>query len=387
MRTLATFIALIALAGCESQKEAKAPAKAPDPTTVAASSRPGEVHLPADSPKLNQIKVQAVVEQDVPVDVVEAPGQLEVNPNRISRVVTPLAGRVINVFVRLGDSVKEGQPVVTIESPDADAAISSYLQADSALGQMKANQIKAQADFDRTRDLLEHQAVAKKELLNADNALTQAKAQVDQAAAAREQSLRRLEILGLKPGEFGQKVTLRAPVSGKVLELNTVPGEFRNDTNAPLLTIADLSTVWVASDVPETSIRFIRQGEPLELELAAYPGELFHARVTRIADTVDPATRTIKVRAELQNRDGRLRPDMFGRIRHVESNRRLPVVPTAAVLQTAGSSAVYVAKDAGTFLLTPVQLGNRTDSMVGVLSGLSPGDRVVTDGVMLLQNN
>jgi membrane fusion protein, heavy metal efflux system len=367
------------LGGCSRQE-----ASAPPP---AATVHPGEIVFPPDSPKLKLIKVDTVAEIAIPVDEVDAPGKIEVNPNRVSRVVTPVAGRIIQVFVKLGDAVKEGQPVATIESPDADVAISAFLQADSALGQLRANVLKATNDLDRNRELLEHQAVAKKEVLNAENVLTQAKSQVDQAAATREQTLRRLALLGLTPGEFGQKIVLHAPVSGKVLELGIVPGEFRNDTNQPLLTVADLSTVWIASDVPETAIRFIKVGESLDIELNAYPGEHLRANVRRIADSVDPTTRTIKVRAELQNPNGRLLPEMYGRTRHVEGTRLLPAVPASAVLQGQSGAAVFVEAAPGRFVQTSVTTGNRTGDLLGITAGLKPGDRIVTDGVMLLKGN
>ena len=224
-------------------------------------------------------------------------------------------------------------------------------------------------------------------MLNAENLLAQAKSQVDQGAATREQTLRRLALLGLKPGEFGQKIVLHAPVSGKVLELAIVPGEFRNDTNQPLLTISDLSTVWIASDVPETAIRFIRVGESLDIELNAYPGEHFRANVRRIADSVDPTTRTIKVRAELQNPNGRLLPEMYGRTRHSHGSLPLPAVPASAVLQSQSGAAVYVEAAPGRFMLTSVTTGNRAGDLLGIPAGLKIGDRIVTDGVMLLKGN
>ena len=173
--------------------------------------------------------------------------------------------------------------------------------------------------------------MAKKDLLNAQTMSTQANAAIEQAEAALQQSQRGLEILGLKPGAFGQHVEVKAPVSGKVLEMTIVPGEYRNDTSSPVLTIADLSTVWVTSDVPESSIRMVRKGERVDIELAAYPGEVFHGRVAQIADTVDPETRTIKVRAEVQNLDGRLRPEMFARIRMISGTQQRPVIPVTAV--------------------------------------------------------
>jgi cobalt-zinc-cadmium efflux system membrane fusion protein len=239
---------------------------------------------------------------------------------------------------------------------------------------------------DRVKDLREHKAIAEKEVLNAQNALDQARATLDQNEANAKQALRRLEILGLQPGQFGQKLTVRAPLSGKVLEITAVPGEFRNDTSAGVITIADLHTVWVSSDVPETDIRFIQPGERLDIELSAYPGEKFHGRVTRIADSVDPETRTIKVRAELDNSQGRLRPEMFGRIRHVESTERIPVVPDGAVIQGDNRNTVYKEAAPGTFVPVRVEVGNKVGDLVGIVRGLKAGDRVVTDGAMLLRN-
>src|SRR5581483_2065110 len=126
--------------------------------------------------------------------------------------------------------------------------------------------------YDRANDLFGHNAVAKKDVLTAENALAQSKAAVEQAQAAIDQAERRLVILGLKPGAFGQKVTVPAPISGKVLEMAVASGEYRNDTNAAVMTIADLSTVWVSSDVPESQIRFIDVGERIDVTLAAFPG-------------------------------------------------------------------------------------------------------------------
>ena len=373
------FPVLAWLTGCGQQ-----PASAPsDPTRPAAQQ--GHVVLPPDSPKLSEIRVEAVRASEIPLDEVDAPGKIEVNPNRLAHVLLPLTGRIATVQVKLGDAVNEGQTLLTIESSDADAAESGYLQAGAAVHQAKANLIKAQADNERMNDLFQHNAVARKEVLTTDNALAQARASVEQAEAVRTQALRRLEILGLQPGRFGQKVVVRAPLAGKVLELTVAPGEYRNDPNASLMTIADLRTLWVASDVPESAIRLIRPGERVDIELAAYPGETFYGRVMRLADTVDPQTRTVKVRAELNNSGGRFRPEMFGRMRHVESTRRAPVIPSGAVIQGDGYNFVFVEQSRGVFQQTPVKVGRPVGDLLPVLEGLKPGDRVVVDGAMLLK--
>jgi cobalt-zinc-cadmium efflux system membrane fusion protein len=380
----ALFLATLALSGCGA-KEERASANTNVTPNGLVREADGTIVLPADSPKLQQIHMEAVKQGQVPVGEVVSPGKIEVNPNRVSRVVLPVAGRVSSVLVKLGDAVERGQPVLTLESPDADAAHSAYLQAMAAIVQSKSALGKAQADLERSSDLFAHNAAAKKDVLAAEAAVVQSKAALDQAQATREQTERRLTLLGLKPGEFGQKITVAAPMSGKVLEILVAQGEYRNDTSAPLITIADLGTVWVASDVPETAIRFIRAGEHVDITLAAFPGETFHGRVMRIADTVDPQTRTIKVRAEMDNPQGRFRPEMFGSIRHTEGMRSMPVVPVAAIVQGEGHSSVFVEQAPGRFRQTEVALDQRTGDTVAVASGLKAGDRVVVDGAMLLR--
>jgi cobalt-zinc-cadmium efflux system membrane fusion protein len=119
--------------------------------------------------------------------------------------------------------------------------------------------------------------------------------------------------------------------------------------------------------------------------LTAYPGETFHGRVTRIADTVDPQTRTIKVRAEMENSRGKLRPEMYGTIRHTDSMKTLPVVPVGAVLQGDGKTSVWVETARGHFQTVDVKTGERTGEMLPVTSGLKTGARIVVDGAMLLR--
>ncbi|HEX3704159.1 MAG TPA: efflux RND transporter periplasmic adaptor subunit [Vicinamibacterales bacterium] len=356
----------------------------PAAAAQAVSPEPGAVVIPLTSPMLTQIKRDMVRTAELPTDEVVAPGKIEANPSRVSKVVLPVTGRVTRVLVKVGDAVRKDQPLLTIQSPDADAAMSAYVSSQAAVAQAQAALGKAESDRDRAADLFEHDAVAKKDVLSADSAWEQAKASVEQAKAARDQGLRRLTVLGLTPGT-DQEVVLRSPLAGKVLELSVVPGEFRNDANASLMTIADLSTIWVTSQVPESAIRFVRDGERVEISLVAYPGETFEGRVSRIADTVDPQTRTIKVQAEMDNRAGRFRPEMYGSIHHIESTAKIPVVPSAALVQDGNRTVVFVEQPAGHFVERAVQVGQPAGDLVRVTSGVKAGDSVVVDGAMLLK--
>jgi cobalt-zinc-cadmium efflux system membrane fusion protein len=172
-----------------------------------------------------------------------------------------------------------------------------------------------------------------------------------------------------------------------VLEVAVTSGEYRTDTNGPVMTIADLTTVLVSSDVAERDIRLVQVGEGVSVELVAYPGQAFEGRVTRISDTVDARTRTVQVQADIANRQGRLRPEMYGRIRHSHVARPVPVVPQQALIQSAGGPFVFVERTLGSFERVAVVPGGTSGGTVAILEGLRAGDRVVVDGAMLLQTH
>ena len=380
----AVLLGSVLLAGCgESGRVAAAPAVG---KAAPQSSAPGgRIILPAGSPKLDRIRVAPVAMGRFVLAEVTAPGEVEMNPSHVSRVLMPVTGRIREVRVHLGDSVTEGQPVVAIESPDAAAALAAQTQAQAQIRQAKSALLKSDRDLARLRELNEHGAVALKEVQSAENEAVQGQANLDEAQAGADAAAQRLKTLGLEPGQLASVVFARAPISGKVMEIAVAPGEYRNDTSASLMTIADLRTVWMSALVPETKIRYIEVGEAVYAEFSAYPGEVFRARVMRIADTVDPQTRTIKVDAEIPNTAGRLRPAMFGQIHHVHDPVPEPAVPVSAVVQTGGRSVVYVEESPGVFRERTITTGERQDGLVPAMSGLAAGERIVVDGVMLLR--
>ena len=359
-------------------------ASAPPPSAgIAGATEAGLITIPSGAA---QIQTAAVEAADVPLDEIVAPARVGIDPNRVSRVLLPLSGRITEVMVKLGDRLERGQIVVTVESPDADAAVGTARAADAAELQAAAALTKADADAARVKDLLEHGAAAQKDLLAAANDRATAVAAMETARTAREQAYRRLALLGLRPGEFGQRVIVRAPIGGTVLEVSVAPGEYRNDTTAPLMTVADLSRVWVSAEVAESAVGSIRVGDSVGITLVAFPGQELDARVTRIADVVDPQTRTVKVSVELANPTGRLRPDMFGSLRHAGAARRVPVVPLAAVVREYGRSVVFVEQGPGRFARREVELGARAGTRVAVLRGVAVGEPVVVDGAVLLKD-
>jgi membrane fusion protein, heavy metal efflux system len=375
-----------------------------DPQPSVAEERPGAaasvstqsqamplVVVPPDSPRFKQLRIETVREQLFPTDEVTAPAKVMINPNRISRVLPPVQGRVLAVFVKLGDTVADGQPLVNLNSPDADAAISTYLQADATLRQAKVTVVKTETDLERSRKLLQYQAISEKDVLAAQNDVATARAALETAEAARAQALRKLTLLGLSPTDLQQPFVVRAPIAGVVTDISVTPGDYRAavssaaDVTTPLMSIADLSTVWVSSDVPEPFMRLIHIGEAVEITFVAYPGEMFTGRVARVGTALDPQTRTLKVLVDLANPARRFVPEMFGSMRHAGPTRRFPVVPAAAIVQEYGRSQVFVERGPGQFERRVVTTGVRTPELVAIASGLDANSRIIVDGAILLR--
>lgn len=345
----------------------------------------GEVVMDPAAPELKQMSIEPVRAIPVAVDEVTATARIQANPHNVGHAVVPVPGRVVSLMVKLGDTVSKGQPVVSIESTAVAEAESGFAQAQSAVRQAEIAYTKAEADHTRLADLYEHQAVAQKEVLAAQTTAGLMKASVEQARSGLDQARRRMELLGLRPGQFQQRVVVNAPISGKVMEVSVVEGEFRNEINTPLVTITDLSRVWVTTEVPESKIRLFRVGGIAKLELIAYPNEVFNAKVTRIADSVDRETRTVQVNAELENPGGKLRPDMFGSLRYSAGDAPAPWIPEEAVVRLNGVDLVFVERGAGRFQAVPVELGKLQQGGFPVEKGVKAGDRLVTKGSVYLK--
>jgi len=385
---------LAVLSGCDRSRAERSSADQQRSSTAPSSPAAQDVQLvvvPPDSPRFKQLRIEPVREQTLPIDELIAPARVVINPNRISRVLPPVQGRVLAVSVKLGDAVAEGQPLVTLNSPDADAAISTYVQADAALRQAKVTLTKTDTDLERARKLLEFQGISEKDLLAAQNDAATARAALESAQAALALALRKLALLGLNPSDLQQAVVVRAPIVGVVTDISVVPGDYRAavssaaDVTTPLMSIADLSTVWVSSDVPEPFMRHIRIGDSVEIALVAYPGEKFTGRVARVGSTLDPQSRTLKVYVDLPNPTRRFVPEMFGTMRHAGTPRLLSVVPAAAIVQEYGRSEVFVERAPGQFERRVVTTGIRTGDLVAITSGLEANSRVIVDGAILLR--
>ena len=354
---------LLLLAACGEQ-EVTAPV---NPINVAAD---GSISIEQGSPMLERIRVEMAGSQSLSVDAVSAPARLEVDPTRRANVRLPAPGRVSSIDVRIGDLVEEGQQLMTVDSAEAGEAVSAYRQATAAAR-------RAQQDLQRAEELHEIDAIPRRELIEAETELEFAEAELAHAE-------RQLSVLGLSLEASDQPLTLYAPMPGRVLDIAVSRGEFVADDEEPVVVVADLSRVLAVAAVPENRLRQLGPDTAIEVMLAAFPGELFSGEILRVSDSLDPDTRTVSVYVELENEDARLRPAMFGTVMLNSPVEDAVVVPVGTVVWQGDRSMVLVEAGSGRFEPREVRIGSRRGDLLPVLDGLDPGDRVVTDGAILL---
>jgi len=260
-----------------------------------------------------------------------------------------------------------------VQSSDAASARNDYQKA-------KAQAERSGAALRRVTLLYEHEVAAAKDLEDA-------KAQAASDSSDLERTKERLELLGLSDGTSSDRVTVTAPRSGVVIETTSATGEFSKslDASNPLLTIADLSGVWVVGSSYEKDFEAISPGASVVVTTEAYPSQTWRSQIAYISDVVDPNTRTVKVRVVLKNPDRKLKPEMFAAIHVSRPPLRVAVVPASALLHQGDQTFVIVQKAKDSFEKRDVQVEKTGPQEVLLRSGLQPGDVVVTMGAELIR--
>ena len=305
-------------------------------------------------------------------DQILANGVIAADVSRTYPVNSLSSGRVVDIKARLGDDVQNGQLLLTMTSPDMAQAISD-------LQKFRANEALTKTQLDRAQVLNSHGVLAQKDLEVAQDAYNKAK--IDTQTAEE-----RIRILGGDPQQPSSQIEIHAPVSGTIIEQNvTSAAGIKSLDNAPsLFTIADLSNVWVLCDVFENDLARVRVGDRAEIELNAYPNRRLTGRVANISKLLDPNTRAAKVRIELTNEAGILRPNMFASVHFVsQGTETRTVVPASAVLRLQDRDWVFIKLTDKQFRKTEVHAGPvNPDKTQQVLSGLHTGEQVVSDALM-----
>jgi membrane fusion protein, heavy metal efflux system len=391
MRAGATLLLCLIAAGAGAaidhviNRPSPAPAVAPAARESVPELIRGErgISVPDGSPLRDKLTVAAVGEKEIKRNLV-LPAVVEADPARLVKVLPPLAGRVTQLKVQLGEEVVRGQPLAVLDSPDLASAYADYDRAKVLLG-------LAQKNRDRLRDLARSGGAALREQQQAETDYVTAEVENQRAEA-------RLRQIGVDPEspDKSRTVTITAAVSGSIIDLAAAPGALWNDATAPLMTVADLSTVFVTANVPEKDTSLVAKGQQVDTVFAAYPGEVFSGQVLFVSNVLDPDTRRTKVRINIRNPAMRFKPGMFASATFFSPSQMMPVVPTSALVLKDDANQVFVEVpgDAGgtsavrgkTFKAVPVEVGFEQGDVAVIQSGLKVGDRVVVKGGVLLND-
>ena len=381
---LLTLLSATMQIGCKQTRPANA--------SAAANSSPTPLQNSA-------IETEIIAPQTI-AGVIPATGKILVPENQVAVIGPVNEGRIVRLYAGQGTRVRKGQKLAELESADIDQAEADYLKAladyENAVRSSNAEIKLAQESYDRNKLLYEQKITAGKNLQAAEHDLEVAKAaganSVNGTKAALTAARRKLLILGLnettidalaKKTDLAATFALNSPIDGIVVERNATIGASVG-TDANLFKIIDLSRVWIDADVFEKDLPRVRPGQEVKLTVTAFPQSTFTGKVIFVDSVVDPNTRTVKVRTEVANPDGRLKPDMFANVQIVtDVNRAAISIPQSAVLNDEGKSIVFVAEGNG-YQKRQVQAGIKNNDQVEIVDGLNAGDKVVVKGNYLL---
>jgi cobalt-zinc-cadmium efflux system membrane fusion protein len=372
LHLLAAFAGLsVAVAGCSRKPEAGAAA---DST---ATGDPGQVVV--DSAQRAQIRTETIQPVSFTASVVTT-GTVAFNGDHSTAVLSPISGPVSRILVQPGTSVRRGQALATVASPDFADAVANYRKAESALR-------NAQRIASLDEQLFANDALARRDL-------DQARTDLASAIADRDAAVSQLRSLGVDEASIaairegrpapGAEAAIRSPITGTVVEKTITPGQLLEAGATQCFIVADLSTVWVMANVFEGDVAMVRKGETVLVSTAA-SADTLRGRVDYVAALVDPSTKATAVRVLVPNRGGLLRRDMLVNV-EIQSDRQRTglLVPVASVLRNDENLPYLFIGTGRTFVRRQIELGQRVGDRYEVKAGIQPGDAVVTEGAVFL---
>ena len=359
----------------------------------------GQIALTAEAIDAFGVKMETVNTQELTA-AVAAPARVAFDAERMAQVGSAVEGRVAEVRARLGDAVAQGDVLLVVESPALGERQSAYLAARAAAESARPAVELAQQAYERAQALYDETegGISLTDVQRRQTDLATARATLSAAEAHMSAATNALRLYGMDDAavnELGRtraivpRFDVRAPLAGQVVERDVTPGQLVGPDNAePLMIVADLSRVWVFVDVPEARLGTLGVGSRAALEVPALPGASFAGEVTYVEPRLNEVTRTARLRVEVSNPDGTLRPGMFAcAVISPPAGARSLAIPADAVVTIDGRPAVFVPMDdkSNTFLRRPVTLGQLAGGMFPVLLGLEEGERVVTAGAFVLK--
>src|SRR5271170_6534562 len=297
------------------------------------------------------------------------------NPTSVVHIYSPISGRVVELKVLPGQELKKGQQIGLLQSSDAAQTRSDFEKA-------KIEAARADLQLQRGKELLQHEVMSQRDY-------DDLKAMDDADHAELERARQALHILGFSENDSSDVIPIRSPISGVVLDVGTAAGELQRslDNANAIATIADIDPIWVVGDLYPRDLGSVHVGQPVEITVPGYPGEVFHGTVSNISDAVDPTSLTLKVRVVLANPQHKLKPQMFATIAVTNKAGTAIVVPSTAVIQNGKDSFVFVETTPGKYVRRTVTLGVTNEKSDEIIQGLEEGEKVVSSGAELLRES
>jgi len=333
--------------------------------------------------QLSAVRVGPVGERDFPTEK-EAVGSIDFDEEMSVQVFTPYAGRIIGLFASVGDDVKKGQTLFTIDSPDLLSAESTLIAAAGVLQMTTRN-------LARLKELYTTRAVSQRDF---DQGISDQQTAEGNLRAGRDA----VRLFGKTNEEIDRIIAERkadptlvvpCPIDGRVTARNAAPGLYVQPGSAPApFTVTNVDTMWMLANVAENDSPAFQVGQPLQVTVGAFPDRLFDGKITTVGSIVDPNTRRVLVRSEIKNPQHELRSGMFANFTiYVGASVRSPAVPLGGVVREGdGTQTIWVTADRRRFMRRTVTIGEQRDGYRQILDGVHPGELVATEGAIFLSN-
>jgi membrane fusion protein, heavy metal efflux system len=326
----------------------------------------------------------------------EAEGKIAINDNKTTPVFSPYSGRVTRIFVEPGASVQQGQPLFAIEASEFVQAQNDLLSAMAARNKAEAQRRLTEINLGRQHDLFQAKAAAKRDYEQAQADSTAASNDLKTAEIGIEAVRKRLRILGKSEMEvealtaqgarIDPEAAVLAPISGVVISRKIGLGQYiQAGAGDPVFAIGDLSSVWLVANVRESDIPSVSIGAELDVRVLALPDKPMTAKVVYIAPSVDPATRRLAIRAEIENPGLALKPEMFASFTILAGQEQPRIaVPQSAIVYEGASAHVWVAGKDKRISARSIATGRANGDLIEATSGIAEGEEVVTSGALFI---
>lgn len=415
----------VALTGC-NQSAMKAEGKTASAISISSANRATPTNIVTLSPETEtalNLSLGAVQVRDVDF-AVNSTGEVQANANLTTKVSSPVSGRIVQVLVNTGDRVVDNQALASIRTQDVEQSEADLLQnasqvradlkrdllqIDSDITQALAQSGLSQSTYLRVKGLLDEKIASRADFETAKTQYEKDRITIDALNRKRQATVslstermglmtepikQKLHLLGVSPaqidkviktGQLNPVISILSPEAGVVTDRQVNSGELVDPSKA-LFTIGDFHSVWLKADVYEKDISKIKMGQPIELEVDSFPGQKFKGKLNYVADSINPDTRTLTVRAEVLNPGSKLKPKMFARMKILVNKVRVLTIPKCAVQDAESCKVVYVPVGKGHYREQPVKLGSESGDLAEIVGGLKAGESVVTKGSFELRS-